>query len=203
MTASAKGLLLAMMEPPSALEEEFNDWYDLEHLPERASIAGFETALRFTCVQGFPRYLAVYDLTDVGVLEAPAYQAVAYANFSPWTRRIQARTRGRYRAIASQVHPGQAPTGRLAQLTVVRFRAIERAREGELIQGLQRDLGARDETTQVRLFRAEGEGRVDYLGLAEHQAPCASTRLDLAAYGASRAQIDLVNSYVPYWRQQD
>ena len=38
------GLLLAMMEPPPAMEEEFQDWYDTEHFPERADCEGFLTA---------------------------------------------------------------------------------------------------------------------------------------------------------------
>ncbi len=32
------GLLLTMTEPPPQMEEEFNAWYDTEHLPERLSI---------------------------------------------------------------------------------------------------------------------------------------------------------------------
>ena len=35
-----RGLLLAMMEPPPAMEEEFQDWYDTEHFPERATCEG-------------------------------------------------------------------------------------------------------------------------------------------------------------------
>ena len=44
--AKQKGFLMAMMEPPPTIEEEFNDWYDTEHIPDRASIPGFETARR-------------------------------------------------------------------------------------------------------------------------------------------------------------
>lgn len=42
-----KGFLLVTMEPPPAIEEEFNDWYDTEHVPERAFIRGFESAHRY------------------------------------------------------------------------------------------------------------------------------------------------------------
>ena len=38
-----RGLLLTMTEPPRGMEEEFNAWYDEEHLPERLSIAGFRS----------------------------------------------------------------------------------------------------------------------------------------------------------------
>jgi hypothetical protein len=44
---SRRGLLLTMTEPPPAMEEEFNAWYDREHLPERLSIPGFRSARRW------------------------------------------------------------------------------------------------------------------------------------------------------------
>ena len=33
-----QGLLLATMEPMPGFEEEFNDWYDTEHVPERVGV---------------------------------------------------------------------------------------------------------------------------------------------------------------------
>ena len=72
-----RGLLLAMMEPPPAMEEEFQDWYDTEHFPERATCEGFLTAGRFVCIDGWPRYLALYDLADTDVLRGPAYARIA------------------------------------------------------------------------------------------------------------------------------
>ena len=42
-----KGLLLVISDPPAAFEEEFNAWYDTDHIPERLAIPGFETGTRF------------------------------------------------------------------------------------------------------------------------------------------------------------
>ena len=42
----AKGLLLASMNFKNAAEDEFHDWYDTEHLPERQAVVGFLTAQR-------------------------------------------------------------------------------------------------------------------------------------------------------------
>ena len=50
--AEQKGFLLVTMEPPAELEEEFNDWYDMEHIPGRGGIPGFESARRFVCISG-------------------------------------------------------------------------------------------------------------------------------------------------------
>ena len=42
----AKGLLIASFDFSNAYEDEFHDWYDLEHIPERKAVPGFPWALR-------------------------------------------------------------------------------------------------------------------------------------------------------------
>ncbi len=37
----AKGILVAAMDFSAAREDEFHDWYDLEHVPERLRVPGF------------------------------------------------------------------------------------------------------------------------------------------------------------------
>jgi hypothetical protein len=37
----AKGILIAAIDFSGMAEEEFNDWYDTEHLPERQRVPGF------------------------------------------------------------------------------------------------------------------------------------------------------------------
>ena len=66
-----KGFLLVLMQPPPAFEDEFNAWYDTEHIPERVAVPGFETGIRFVCIDGAPKYLAVYDLVRPEVLTRP------------------------------------------------------------------------------------------------------------------------------------
>jgi hypothetical protein len=97
--ARAYGLLAAMMEPHSNREEEFNDWYDFEHVPQLSSVAGILTATRWICVEGWPRYLATYDLEHVDVLASDAYRQATGGHFTPWSQRILGRVRG-WRRIA-------------------------------------------------------------------------------------------------------
>jgi hypothetical protein len=40
-TAMAKGVLIAAMDFSNVAEDEFNDWYDTEHIPERQRVPGF------------------------------------------------------------------------------------------------------------------------------------------------------------------
>jgi hypothetical protein len=197
-----KGLLLATMEPPANIEEEFQDWYDSEHFPERLNCAGFETAKRFVCVDGWPRYLAIYDLTNVDVLHGPAYAAIAIDRYSPWTHRIMSKTWGQYRAEGVQVFPGDAllgQSGPCARLIVWRFRSVPATLEPQLGEGLRKLYGGRPETAQMRLFRVPGPEPADYLGLVELRSPVAAP--DLALLGSAALHVDLVNTYVPYTRQ--
>src|SRR2546430_8425003 len=119
--ADANGLLLAMMEPPSAMEDEFNDWYDTEHLPERNAIPGFLAGYRWVCLHGHPRWVATYFLTNASVLHSPAYEKVGGSNASPWTKRVTSRTTGRLRATGERV--GSGPATPLAQARTSRLLA--------------------------------------------------------------------------------
>ncbi|MBN9428804.1 MAG: hypothetical protein J0H09_20080 [Burkholderiales bacterium] len=203
-SSEPKGLLLAMMEPPAGLEEEFADWYDNEHVPERAAIPGFLTALRWVCVSGWPRYVAIYDLERLGVLDEPGYQAVSGERFSPWSKRVLSKVRGQYRAAAVQIFPGDAVTGTFASLTLLRWRGIEQQRENDLVVAV-REAAAAHETAlgggvvnSVRVYRFPNQGVLDHLAMIEWSVgPDAAG--GFRPPPAFSRELDLVNVYVPYW----
>jgi len=199
--AELMGFLLVTMEPPAELEEEFNDWYDMEHIPGRGGIPGFETARRLVCISGWPRYLALYDLAGVGVLDSAFYQQAAWASFSPWTKRMLGKVRGQYRASGEQVYPGDRLTGDLARMIMIRFRDVPDVEGEELLSGLRASYEGRKDIAQLRVLRSDYGNRIDYLALVETRLPLLDPRPDAAALGAAGARIDLVNEYVPYWRR--
>ena len=43
-----RGLLIASFDFSGVPEDEFNDWYDLEHIPERQNVTGFDLCERST-----------------------------------------------------------------------------------------------------------------------------------------------------------
>lgn len=106
-SAHARAILMVSMEPPAALEEEFNDWYDTEHFPQRRAMPGFLSASRWICLDGWPRWMALYDLQDKTALDSDVYRANAGERSTPWSRRLLPRTIGRRRVVAEAV-PGQA-----------------------------------------------------------------------------------------------
>lgn len=82
------GFLGGGFDYSKAAEDEFNDWYDTEHIPERLRIKGFINAVRWTGATNPKVSLAIYDLETLDVLRKPEYRAVSPENFSPWSKRI-------------------------------------------------------------------------------------------------------------------
>lgn len=139
-----KGFLLVTMQPPPALEEEFNAWYDTEHIPERLAVPGILTALRFVCIDGHPRYLAMYDLESLEVMNSPAYLAVAHDKSSPWTKRVTSRVKV-WRSAGHQIAPGNAITKPCARVLLLRFRGLKAAAEGAIVAGSKAAFEGRSE----------------------------------------------------------
>jgi hypothetical protein len=118
-----RGLLLTMTEPPAAMEEEFNAWYESEHLPERLSIPGFRSARRWVtdCGPGEGKYLATYELDSLGVLSSAEYLA-RFEGATPWTKRCLGKTLVFRRWACEQVEPGAAeaqPAAKVLALALV------------------------------------------------------------------------------------
>ena len=84
----AKGTLIAAMNMGRAAEDEFNDWYDTEHLPERQRVPGFLASQRWIGATDRRISVATYDLDSVKVLQSPGYLAIGGANLSPWSNRL-------------------------------------------------------------------------------------------------------------------
>ena len=99
-----RGLLLTLTEPPPAMEEEFNAWYDTEHLAERLAIPGFRSARRW--VRG-AIYLATYELDSPEVLQSRPYLE-RFRSQSPWSRRCLGKCLTFKRWACTQIQPGDA-----------------------------------------------------------------------------------------------
>ena len=130
------GFLLVLTQPAASLEEEFNAWYDTEHRPERMTVPGFLTGLRFVAVDGgHPKYLAYYDMVRPETLESDEYKAISGANFSPWTKRVTSRVIVDRRA-GRQIWPGDAKLSRAPRLRLLRFEG-DRSEGATLVEGLR------------------------------------------------------------------
>jgi len=67
-------------------EQDFNDWYDQEHLPGLAAVPGNAGACRLRNLDTGPRYHACYSLLSPQALESAAWLAVRH---TPWSDRVR------------------------------------------------------------------------------------------------------------------
>lgn len=75
MATPASFLLWADFPPEQ--EDEFNEWYNREHVRDRVlGIPGFIQARRFVAVEGAPKYVALYDVNGPEVFQNDAYMAM-------------------------------------------------------------------------------------------------------------------------------
>src|SRR5438270_263504 len=107
------GILIAAMDFSNVAEDEFNDWYDTEHIPERQRVPGFLVCQRWIGADNPKQSVATYDLENVAVLQGSAYRAIGGENVSPWSKRVIGRVQRRVRFAGDQILPGDqvAPEG--------------------------------------------------------------------------------------------
>jgi hypothetical protein len=190
------GFLLVLMQPPVNIEEEFNAWYDNEHVPERSAVPGVLTAIRFSSISAAaPKYLAMYDLETESVLESDAYKRVAGENSSPWTKRVTGKTKV-YRSVGSQIYPGNAITFRSARATILRFRGLDASSSESVVAGLRANFERRASTLQLRVFAYHVGGKVDFIGFVSSAVPDTQD-IDPKAFSEHARALDLFNTYAP------
>jgi hypothetical protein len=102
----AKGVLIAAMDFSNVAEDEFNDWYDTEHIPERQRVPGFLVCQRWIGADNPRQSVATYDLVSLAVLQGPGYRAIGGENLSPWSKRVTARVQRLLRFEGDQILPG-------------------------------------------------------------------------------------------------
>ena len=116
----AKGILIAAMDFSACPEDEFHDWYDLEHVPERLRILGFPMPSAGSTSRTRRFRLRPTTSTRSRSLHSPPYLAIAGANSSPWTKRTQRFRKSLMRYEGEQLVPGDvaAPAGAAADLLI-------------------------------------------------------------------------------------
>jgi hypothetical protein len=81
-------VLVVELTIDESVEDEFNEWYDMIHLPDLGKVPGVRTARRYAIDgtmkidrgamenQAARRYLTLYDLESPAVLETDEWRAV-------------------------------------------------------------------------------------------------------------------------------
>ncbi len=78
----ATALLIVQVDIDPAREDEFNRWYDEEHVPDKLLSPGFYSARRFTHFSHPHRYLAIYEVEDGDTVTNAAYMSQPQTEWS-------------------------------------------------------------------------------------------------------------------------
>ena len=98
--ADSRGLLMNIMSVGPAHEEEFNEWYDSEHMPRLSAVDGALSCRRFKAINGDPTYAAIYHLRDRSICQGAAWFAAAS---TPWGARMRRLTFGNRRMTFQRI----------------------------------------------------------------------------------------------------
>lgn len=119
MVIKGRGMLVTFMDVDPTDDDDFNLWFDREHLAHRVSIPGFLEASRYVAEGTSPKYFSIYWTETFDVLTSPAYRE-ALANQTPWSLRNIGKFKGMGRVIGHVTAGGGE--GRGGVLGVVRLR---------------------------------------------------------------------------------
>jgi len=72
-----------------AAKDDFYDWHNREHMPERCAVPGFRRGRRYVAVAAAPKYFMMYETETLATLASPAY-VERLNNPTPWTQKCLA-----------------------------------------------------------------------------------------------------------------
>jgi hypothetical protein len=104
------GLLMVWVDVPADKEDEFNRWYNEEHIPELMAIPGVLNAARYEAVKSGPKHLACYELESPAVVDSDAWTK---RKPSQWAQRVGPRVIGSnlINNVYEMVHPKELTAG--------------------------------------------------------------------------------------------
>jgi hypothetical protein len=134
----APGELLIWTSVDPAYDQDFNQWYDQEHMQERAAIKGFRWSRRYhsdTCARP---YLALYQTATLHVFTSEPYR-LAFTKQTQWSERNFTRMRDTRRRVNAVTPLAGVGTG--AAVALVCVQTLEQAEAAiELAQALIREM---------------------------------------------------------------
>ena len=125
MPQKGRGIFMVYVDIDAKDVQEFNEWYNKEHLPELLSVPGILSAARYEAVKGGPQYLACYELESVAVMQTPAF---TNRPRTPWGQKVSPSVIGKNltRIVGEQIYPdgiemperGMAPVLQIGRMSV-------------------------------------------------------------------------------------
>ena len=156
----ANGMLLPVIDFAGMAEDEFHDWYDTEHLPERQRVPGFLACERWIGAHNPKISVATYGLDNVDVLKGAAYRAIGIDNPSVWSKRVMRRIKLLMRYEGEQILPGDQAVPKQAPALLVNAMSVAPEHEHEFNEWYNTEhipaLAAVPGTLCARRYRGSG-----------------------------------------------
>jgi hypothetical protein len=111
----AKGELLIWTDIAPEKEQDFNLWYDTEHMQERAAIPGFKWSRRYHSETASRPYLALYRTDSLQVFSSAPYRQ-AFENQTAWSVRNFSAMHNTHRRVNAVTEIMGAGTGAFVNL---------------------------------------------------------------------------------------
>lgn len=126
------GMLFVWSDVDHLAEDDYNRWYDREHVEERVRIPGFSSGTRYQVIGAGRRYLGLYRTTSLDVFASPAYEN-AFTRQTPWSVTNLGRMIDPMRRVCSVTVETGFGTG--AYLAVLRLGRLPTKKEITALQG--------------------------------------------------------------------
>ena len=122
MSLNGLGVVAIWHDLLPAAKDEFYQWHNREHMPERVGIPGFQRGRRYIALErqapGTPEFFNLYEADSIGVLGGADYLA-RLDDPTPWTRRVVASFRNVARSICRVLY--SAGVGQGGIMLTLRF----------------------------------------------------------------------------------
>jgi len=136
MSLAGMGIVAIWHDLLPEARDDFHEWHDREHMPERVGIPGFRRGRRYVAIGGTPEYFNLYEADSAEVLAGQDYLNRLNAP-TPWTQRVVPSFRNVARSICRVAFTQGVGSGGV--MLTLRF-AVDPARRDGLVDALRRSV---------------------------------------------------------------
>ncbi len=193
----AQGILFVQNDVLAEAEDEFNAWYQEEHVLDRLAVPGFKSARRYQALDRPHAYMAVYECASLGVLTSPAYRE-RLAHPTPRTRAIMPSFRNMLRSACSESWSTGVGLGGGAIVVLCKTEVgMEAAARAHIHAGLMRERKRSAALTRMALWESDASatgGTSPEMDLRGSMDRCADWVLFLESCDLAQSQAALAPS---------